>query len=137
MAAFLCTFGARGIGLHGACKHPETAADCSGSWLGGFAASDLVQTTEDIHGSYLDWWSALGMQLLTLLAFVQQAPYALRRCRAFMFALMDAWSALSGSEVAIVEDLCTKLLHGFENRPRVQDGSQDEPQPHDRMQPVP
>ena len=74
------------------------------------------------------------MQLLTLLAFVQQAPYALRRCRAFMFALMDAWSALSGSEVAIVEDFCRQLMRGFENTPRVQDGSQDEPQPRGGMQ---
>ena len=69
------------------------------------------------------------MQIITLLAFVQQAPYALRRCRAFMFALLDAWSALSGSEVAIVEDFCRHLMYGLDNRPREQNGVPGDQQP--------
>jgi hypothetical protein len=65
--------------------------------------SEPVQVTEDAQASSFDWWSAAGMQFLTVLALVQQAPFALRRFRAFMFALMDAWSALNHAELAIVE----------------------------------
>ena len=90
-------------------------------------SSESVQITEDAQVSSFDWWSALGMQLLTLFALVQQAPYALRRFRALMFALLDAWPALNNSEVAIVEDFCRLLVHGFD-RPRVQSRVQNEPQ---------
>ena len=60
------------------------------------------------------------LQGLTLLAFVQQAPCVLRRFRVFMFAFMDAWSALNHNELAIIEDFCRQLMNGFEERPRVQ-----------------
>ena len=79
----------------------------------GHASSESVQVSEAMQTSSLDWWSAAGVQLFTVLALVQQAPFALRRFRSFMFALMDAWSALNHAELAIVDNFCRQLMNGF------------------------
>ena len=63
-------------------------------------------------GNSFDWWSALGVQVLTLATFVQQVPRAVRRLRAITLALSEAWSALSASERAIVNDFCRHILQG-------------------------
>ena len=77
-----------------------------------------------LPGNDFDWWGALGVQVLTFIARLQQVPYASRRCRAVMIAVLDAWYLLSGSEIAIVEEFCRHILHGIEAHPSLQEDLQ-------------